>query len=113
MDENVKEVGNEVGKDVLDAVDKVVKEELAIDYHELHAQKVAEMKEKYADVINDLSVRDGVDVGVAFDELKAIAYANLENEEVKYFTDIDFNLVELIRDYAELRYYSHKCNQLG
>ncbi len=81
-----------------------------MDFHELHENKIAEMKEKYADVINDLSVKDGVDVGVAFDELKAIAYANLENENVLYNTAIEFNLVELIKDYAELRYYSHKCN---
>ena len=113
MDENVKEVGNEVGKEVLDAVNEVVKEELAIDYHELRQKKVAEMKEKYADVINDLSVKYGVDLGVALDYLKAIAYAELEKQDVLYSSDIEYDLVELIRDYAELRYYSHKCNQLG
>ena len=81
-----------------------------MDFHELHEKKVEEMREKYADVINDLSVKDGVDVGVAFDELKGIAYANLENKDVLYSSNIEFDLVELIRDYAELRYYSHKCN---
>lgn len=80
-----------------------------MDFHELHAQKVEEMKGKYADVINDLSVKDGVDLGVAFDELEAIAYANLMGETVMYASDIEYDLVELIRDYAELCYYSNNC----
>ena len=80
-----------------------------MDFHELHEKKLEEMKEKWADVINDLAVKDGVDVGVALDELNAIAYANLFNEEAKYEAGIEFDLVELIRDYAELRYYSNKC----
>ena len=80
-----------------------------MDFHELHAQKIEEMKGKYADVINDLSVKYGVDLGVAFDHLKAIAYAELEKQDVLYSSDIEYDLVELIRDYAELRYYSHKC----
>ena len=81
-----------------------------MDFHELHKAKVKEMKEKWADVINDLSVKDGVDVGVAYDELNAIAYANLFNEPVKYQANIEFDLVDLIKDYAELHYYSNKCN---
>lgn len=80
-----------------------------MDFHELHEQKVAEMKEKYADVINDLSVKDGVDVGVAFDELKSIAYTTIENVEPVYSTDVEFDIVELLKDYVELLYYSHKC----
>lgn len=80
-----------------------------MDFHELHAKKVEEMKEKYADVINDLSVKDGVDVGVAFDELKSIAYAHLVGEVVMYETDVEFDLAELVKDYAELRYYSNNC----
>jgi len=80
-----------------------------MDFHELHEKKVEEMKEKFANVINDLSVKDGVDVGVAFDELKAIAWANLYNEPVEYEAGVEYDLVELIRDYAELMYYSHKC----
>lgn len=83
------------------------------DFKELREAKEKEMKERYADVINDLSVKYGIDLGVALDYLKAIAFANLENEEVLYSSDIEFNLVELIRDYAELRYYSHKCNPFG
>ena len=80
-----------------------------MDFHELHEAKIAEMKEKYKDVIFDLSVKDEVDEGIAFDELNAIAYANLMNEPVKYEANIEFDLVELVRDYAELRYYSNKC----
>ena len=67
------------------------------------------MKEKYKDVIFDLSVKDQVTEDVALDELKAIAYANLMNEVVMYDARIEFDLVELIRDYAELRYYSNNC----
>ena len=80
-----------------------------MDFHELHEDKIAEMKEKYKNVIFDLSVKDEVDEGVAFDELKAIAYANLMNEPVMYEARVEFDLVELIRDYAELRYYSNNC----
>ena len=80
-----------------------------MDFHELRQDKVAEMKQKYADVINELSVKDNVDIDQAFDELKAIAYAHLMNEVVMYDANIEFDLVELIRDYAELRYYSNNC----
>lgn len=80
-----------------------------MDFHELHEDKIAEMKEKYKNVIFDLSVKDEVDEGVAFDELKSIAYANLMNEVVMYEARVEFDLVELIRDYAELRYYSNNC----
>lgn len=80
-----------------------------MDFHELRNDKIAEMKEKYKDVIFDLSVKDQVTEDVALDELKAIAYANLMNEVVMYEARIEFDLVELIRDYAELRYYSNNC----
>lgn len=84
------------------------------DFHELHEKKEIEMKEKYADVINDLEDKEnGVDLGQAYDELKAIAYANLFNAPVLYHTNVDFNMVELIKDYAELLYYSHQCRKLG
>lgn len=80
-----------------------------MNYHELHAQKKEEMKEKYADVINDIAVKYNVDLGEALDRLEAIAKANLDKEEILYSADIEFDLVELIRDYAELRYYSNNC----
>lgn len=80
-----------------------------MDFHELHENKKQEMREKYADVINDLSVKYNVDLGVALDYLEAIAKANLDKEEVLYVADVEYNMVELIRDYAELRYYSNNC----
>lgn len=80
-----------------------------MNFEELYENKNKEMKEKYAEVIKHLAEKDGVDLGVAFDELKAIAYANLENQEILYKAEIDYDLIELIRDYAELRFYSHKC----
>ena len=80
-----------------------------MDFHELHEKKAEEMKEKWADVINDLAAKYAVDVGIGYDYLKAIAYAELMNEPVLYSTEAEFDLVELIKDYAELRYYSNKC----
>ena len=34
-----------------------------MDFHELHEKKAEEMKEKWADVINDLATKYAVDVG--------------------------------------------------
>ena len=113
MDENVKEVGKELGKEVLDAVVEEAKKELNFNYQELHDEKTKEMREKYADVINDLSVKYGVDVGVAWNYFEAILRAELGNYAPEYSTEIEYDLVEGIRDYAELLYYSHKCNILG
>lgn len=78
-------------------------------FHELHEAKEKEMREKYAGAIAELSTKYDVDLGVAFDHLKAIAYAELENEPVQYEAGENLDLLELIRDYAELRWYSHKC----
>lgn len=80
-----------------------------MNFHELHEKKTAEMKEKYAEVINNLSTLYNVDLGVAWNCLEAIAKAHLDNQKVLYVTDVEFDLVELIRDYAELRYYSNNC----
>jgi len=80
-----------------------------MDFHELHAKKKEEMKAKYADVITNIANKYNCDVGEALDRLEAIAKANLDKEEVLYAADVEFDLVELIRDYAELRYYSHNC----
>lgn len=67
-------------------------EELKNKYNE----KAKEMKEKYADIINDISVAQGVDVGVAFDMLKAIAVGG------DYAGDIEIDVEELKKDYFEL-----------
>ena len=82
-------------------------------FKELREAKEKEMREKYADVINDLSVKYDVDLGVAWNHFEAIVRAELDNYQAEYSTDIEFNMVEAIRDYAEIRYYSHKCNPFG
>ena len=82
-----------------------------MDFHELRQAKETEMREKYADVINDLSVKYEIDVGVAWNYFEAILRATLENETPDYSTEVEFDMVEAIRDYAEILYYSHKCNQ--
>ena len=51
---------------------EIDKQEEGLDLHELYAKKVEEMKEKYADVINEISVIHGVPLGDAFDMLKAV-----------------------------------------
>lgn len=82
-----------------------------MDFHELRQAKETEMREKYADVIKDLSVKYEIDVGVAWNYFEAILRATLENETPDYSTEVEFDMVEAIRDYAEILYYSHKCNQ--
>lgn len=110
MDENVveKNEGTELEKEIVDAVVEVAKESL--NFHELYEKKEKEMKEKYADVINDLEDKEkGIDLGQAYEEMKSIAYAHLFNAPVLYHSNAEYDLVELIRDYAELLYYSHNC----
>lgn len=63
--------------------------------------KEREMKEKYADVINDLLVKYGGTVDKGFEYLKGLARALLFNEEPLYTTDIEFNKEELIADEKE------------
>ena len=67
-----------------------------------YATKTEEMKEKYADVINDIAVAQGVDVGVAFEMLKAVARGG------DYLGDTKVDLEELKADYLELRLLSMK-----
>lgn len=62
---------------------------------------VTKIKEKYADVINDLAVKYEKDVGVGFDMLIAIARAKDNNLEPEYTTDIEFDMDELLKDYNE------------
>ncbi len=59
----------------------------------MYEEKKNEMKEKYAYAINALSVANGVDVGVAFDMLKA----NARGADYKYVKE-----EELKADYEEL-----------
>ena len=69
-----------------------------MDLHELHAKKTAEMKEKYANIINDIAAKHGVDLGVAFDMLKAVARGGNYAEGL----EAEFDLEELKADYLEL-----------
>lgn len=64
-------------------------------------EKVREMKEKYADVINDLSIKYDKDVGVAWDMFKAIARAKTFGLEPMYTTNIELDEEELKKDYRE------------
>jgi len=75
-------------------------EELTI--HEKIEKAYEEFAKKYADVINDLSTKYNVDVGVARDHLIAIARAKVLRLEEKYTTDIEYDENELIRDYAAI-----------
>ena len=81
-----------------------------MNFNELHEAKEKEMREKYADVINDISVKYGVDLGVAWNYFEAIVRAELGNYAAEYSTEIEYDVVEAVRDYAEILYYSHKCN---
>ena len=58
--------------------------------------KSKEIREKYADVINEIAVARGVDLGVAFEMLKAIARGG------EYGEGIELDVEELKKDYAEL-----------
>lgn len=69
-----------------------------VDLHEEYARKTAEMKEKYANVINDIAVKNGVDLGVGFDMLKAVARGGDYAEGI----EAEFDLDELKADYLEL-----------
>ena len=58
--------------------------------------KIEEMKENYADVINEIAVLNGVDLGVGFDMLLAICRGG------EYQGDIEIDTEELKKDYEEL-----------
>lgn len=63
--------------------------------------KVQEMKEKYADVINDLCCKYDKTVDVGFDMLTAIARANFNGLKPEYETDLELDEVLLLEDYEE------------
>lgn len=66
------------------------------DLHEKYAKKEAEFEEKYADLVNEIAVQNGVDLGVGLDMVKAIARGG------NYQGDIEINIDELVADYKEL-----------
>lgn len=81
---------------------------------ELIAEKRKEIEEKYADVINDLCVKYDKTTDIGFDMLIAIARANKENVEPAYETNIEFDMEELAKDYAEyLELCEDKANADG
>ena len=61
-----------------------------------YAEKSAEMREKWADVINEICCVKGVDTGVGFEMLKAVARG------ADYADNIPFDKAELQKDYFEL-----------
>ena len=63
--------------------------------------KVNEMKEKYADVINDLCVKYEKTTDLGFDMLVAIARADFNGLEPEYETDLELDRVELLADYEQ------------
>ena len=61
-----------------------------------YAEKTAEMKEKYADAITKIAISQGVDLGVAFEMLKATCRGG------DYLGDAEVDTEELKKDYEEL-----------
>lgn len=64
-------------------------------------KKVEEIKEKYKNVINDLSMKYDKDISVAFYMLIAIPSAIVIGEKPLYETDVEYNVDELVNDYFE------------
>lgn len=79
--------------------ERVVEEEITAT--ERCIAKAEEMKEKYADVINDLAVKYHVTVDVAFERMKAIARAKIYGDEPLYSADIEYDIDGLIQDEKE------------
>ena len=74
----------------------------ASEIREQIAELSKEIREKYADVINDLAVKHNVDVGIGFEMLKATARAKLLGLEPMYETEVEFDIEELVKDYSKL-----------
>ena len=68
---------------------------------ELLTNKRNEIKEKYADAINDLCVKYDKTVDIGFDMLIAIARAKKEELEPEYETEVELDMEELLKDYEE------------
>lgn len=80
-------------------------EELKEKYNKLNEA----MKEKYKGVIKEIAIKNGVDLGIGFDMLKAVARVELEPKlkEDEHFVDyaegIELDRKELATEYAELK----------
>lgn len=77
-------------------------DEKLADLKEQYKAKADEMKEKYADVINEISAKHNVDVGVAFDMLKAVCRGG------DYADGFEFDREALKKDYEELLHISDR-----
>lgn len=78
-----------------------------LNLHELYANKANEMKEKYHDAIYAIADKYGVDLGIAFDMLKAICRGG------NYGEGIDINTEELKKDYLELADISEQIAKMN
>lgn len=88
------------------------KETKIVELQEEYAKKKDELREKYADIINDLSIKYDKDLGVALEMLESIPRALVLGLEPKYDTTIEFDAEELIQDYAELESLSIEIAKL-
>lgn len=70
------------------------------------AQKNAEFREKYKDQIYAIAMKWGVDMGIAFDMLKAVARGG------NYAEGIELDIAELKADYYEITCISTEIAQL-
>ena len=70
------------------------------DFEKKHEEKTKEMKEKYKEVIAEISRRHNVDLGVAYNMLQASVRGG------SYADGIEYNKEELEKDMKELEYYS-------
>lgn len=70
------------------------------EFEQKHAEKTKEMREKYKEVINEISNKHGVDVGIAYNMLQATVRGGT------YADGIEFDREALKKDMDELEYYS-------
>lgn len=71
------------------------------------ATKNAELRKKYANQIYQISLKWGVDWGIAFDMLKAVARGG------NYAEGIELDIAELKADYYEIACLSDEIAQLN
>lgn len=90
-------------------IEPATEEVVEVTLKEMRIAKEREMKEKYAEVINDLCIKYDRTVDFGFEALKAIARAKMFNEEPMYESNIEFNLDELVADEKELLELCEKC----
>ena len=71
------------------------------------AKKNAEIRQKYSKAIYDIAVKWGVDLGIGFDMLKAVARGG------NYAEGIELDIAELKADYYELACISDEIAQIN